>query len=137
VLLRLLTFALAPIPAIAIPPLLVLLFGMSTNALILVAFCAVVLPIATNLRAGRAPGRRTIVAAGLVFGVAGEEPGFFANNAGDFLPAPELLAGLLTIALFGMMVEAAFCLLERRTVVRWGMKGDEEYATSWPSTFGR
>jgi len=35
---------------------------------------------------------------------------------------PDLLAGLLTVALSGMLAEAAFGLLERRTVVRWGMK---------------
>jgi ABC-type nitrate/sulfonate/bicarbonate transport system permease component len=35
---------------------------------------------------------------------------------------PDLLAGLLTVALFGILAEAAFGLLERRTVVCWGMK---------------
>jgi ABC-type nitrate/sulfonate/bicarbonate transport system permease component len=35
---------------------------------------------------------------------------------------PELLAGLLNLALIGILVEAAFGLLERHTVVRWGMK---------------
>jgi NitT/TauT family transport system permease protein len=163
-LLGLLTFALGPIPAIAVLPLLVLPFDASTNSLILVALCAVVLPVADNLRAGIrnvnptivlvgrnlglrgwsmlsevllpaalpraifglragwASGWRTIIAAELVFGVAGRGPGFFTNDAGAFLPVPDLLAGLLTIALAGVLVEAAFGLLERKTVVRWGMK---------------
>jgi sulfonate transport system permease protein len=53
-------------------------------------------------------------------------PTFFTNDTGDFLLAPELLAGLLTIALAGVLVEATFRLLERRTVVRWGMKAGRE-----------
>src|SRR5215212_714178 len=53
-------------------------------------------------------------------------PTFFTNDAGDFLPAPELLAGLLTIAFAGILVEATFRLLERGTVVRWGMKVGRE-----------
>jgi hypothetical protein len=47
---------------------------------------------------------------------------FFTDDAGDFLPAPELLAGLPTVAFAGILVEATFRLLERGTVVRWGMK---------------
>ncbi len=163
-LLTLLAFALGPIPAIAVLPLLVLLFDAGTDALMLVAVCAVVLPIATNLRAGLrsvnptlllagqnlgmrgwsmlsevllpaalphaiyglrtgwAYGWRTVIAAWLVFGVAGEGSGFFTNDAGDFLPVPDLFASLLTVAFAGILAEAAFGLLERRTVVRWGMK---------------
>ena len=49
-------------------------------------------------------------------------PGLFTNAAGDFLPVRDLLAGLLTVALAGILAEGAFGLLERRTVVRWGMK---------------
>jgi hypothetical protein len=68
----------------------------------------------------------TIIAAGVVFGVSGGGPTFFTNDAGDFLPAPELLAGLLTIAFAGILVEATFRLLERGTVVRWGMRVGRE-----------
>src|SRR5215211_8926248 len=53
-------------------------------------------------------------------------PTFFTNDAGDFLPAPVLLAGLLTIAFAGILVEATFRLLERGTVARWGMKVGRE-----------
>ena len=94
-------------------------------------FSAVRLPAAlphaiSGLRAGWASGWRTIIAAGLVFGVAGRRPTFFTNDAGDFLPAPELLAGLLTITFAGILVEATFRLLERGIVVRWGMKVGRE-----------
>jgi NitT/TauT family transport system permease protein len=34
---------------------------------------------------------------------------------------PKLFAGLLNVALIGILVEAVFGLLERHTVVRWGM----------------
>jgi NitT/TauT family transport system permease protein len=76
----------------------------------------------SGLRAGGASGWRTVIAAGLVSGVAGGGPTFFTNDAGDFLQAPELLAGLITIGFAGILVEATFKLLERRTLVRWGMK---------------
>ena len=94
-------------------------------------FSAVLLPAAlphaiSGLRAGWASGWRTVIAAGLVFGVAGGGPTFFTNDAGDFLLAPELLAGLLAIAFAGVLVEATFRLLERGTVVRWGMKVGRE-----------
>jgi len=78
----------------------------------------------SGLRAGWAAGWRTVIAAGLVFGLAGKGSGFFTDAAGDFLPVPELFAGLLTVALAGILVEAAFQLLERTTVVRWGMKNN-------------
>lgn len=94
-------------------------------------FSAVLLPAAlphaiSGLRSGWASGWRTVIAAGLVFGVAGGGSTFFTNDAGILLPAAELLAGLLTIAFAGILVEATFRLLERRTVVRWGMKVGRE-----------
>ncbi|HET7479050.1 MAG TPA: ABC transporter permease [Rubrobacteraceae bacterium] len=78
----------------------------------------------TGLRTGWAFGWRTIVAAELVFGVAGKGGGlgFFINDARYFLRILEVFAGILTIALIGILVEAVFNRVERRTVVRWGMK---------------
>ena len=76
----------------------------------------------SGLRAGWAAGWRTVIAAGLIFGVAGKTPTLFTNDAGDFLPAPELLAGVRTVALDCILVEAAIRRLERTTVFRWGMK---------------
>jgi NitT/TauT family transport system permease protein len=163
-LLTLLTLTLYPVPAIALLPLLILLFDTSPTSLVVITVCSVTLPTAINLyaglksvnptiklvgqnlglrgwgmcsavllpaalphafsglRAGWASGWRTVIAAGLIFGVAGGGPTFFTNDAGDYLPAPELLAGLLTIAFAGVLVEATFHLLERGTIVRWGMK---------------
>ena len=78
----------------------------------------------SGLRTGWAFGWRTIVAAELVFGVAGKGGGlgFFINDARYFLRIPEVFAGILTIALIGILVEVLFNVMERRTVVRWGMK---------------
>ena len=64
---------------------------------------------------------RAVVAAGLVVCVVGGTPGFFTDGAGGLLGMPELFAGLLNVALIGILAEAAFVLLERHTVVRWGM----------------
>ena len=85
-------------------------------------FSAVLLPealphVVSGLRAGWDSGWRTVIAAGLTFGVAGGWPTFFTNDTGSFLPTPELLAGLLTIAFASILIEANFRLLERRTVV--------------------
>jgi NitT/TauT family transport system permease protein len=69
-------------------------------------------------------GWRTIIAAELVFGVAGSSGGLgnYINNARQYLLTPRVFAGLLTIAIIGVVFETAFGRLERRTIVRWGMK---------------
>jgi NitT/TauT family transport system permease protein len=77
-----------------------------------------------GLKTGWAFGWRTIIAAELVFGVAGGDGGlgFFINDARYFLRTPEIFAGLVTIALIGIGLDTLFSLLERKTVVKWGMK---------------
>lgn len=75
----------------------------------------------SGTRTGWASCWRSVVAASLVFGVMGA-PGFFTNEAGGLLDAPELFATLLNLALIGILAEAAFGLLERRTIIRWGTK---------------
>ena len=69
-------------------------------------------------------GWRTIIAAELVFGVAGENSGLgnFIDNARQYFLTPQLFAGLVTIALLGVVFETLFGAIERRTIVRWGMK---------------
>ncbi|RJK98308.1 ABC transporter permease [Vallicoccus soli] len=81
--------------------------------------------ILSGLRTGWAFGWRTIIAAELVFGVAGGGGGlgWFINDARYFLRTPEIFAGLVTIALIGIALDLLFALVERRTVVRWGMAG--------------
>jgi len=78
----------------------------------------------SGLKTGWAFGWRTIIAAELVFGVAGGEGGlgFFINDARYFLRTPDIFAGLVTIALIGIALDMVFALLERKTVIKWGMK---------------
>lgn len=78
----------------------------------------------SGLKTGWAFGWRTIIAAELVFGVAGGEGGlgFFINDARYFLRTPEIFAGLVTIALIGIALDLLFTLIERKTVIKWGMK---------------
>ena len=78
----------------------------------------------TGLKTAWAFGWRTVIAAELVFGVAGSKGGLgnYINNARLYLLTPRVFAGLVTIAILGVVFEALFTLLERRTVVRWGMK---------------
>lgn len=93
-------------------------WGMIRNVMLPAA-----LPYAiSGARTGWASCWRSVVAAGLVFAVMGENPGFFADEAGRLLDAPELCAGLLNLALIGILAEAAFGLLERRTIIRWGTR---------------
>ncbi len=80
--------------------------------------------IVTGLKSAWAFGWRTVVAAELIFGVAGSAGGlgWYINNARYFLQTADIFAGLVVISVLGIAVEALFGLLERRTVVRWGMK---------------
>jgi sulfonate transport system permease protein len=78
----------------------------------------------SGLKTAWAFGWRTIIAAELVFGVAGSSGGLgnYINNARQYFLTPRVFAGLLTIAIIGVVFETLFGQLERRTVIRWGMK---------------
>lgn len=78
----------------------------------------------SGLKTGWAFGWRTIIAAELVFGAAGGKGGlgFFINDARYFLRTPEIFAGLVTIALIGIALDLVFSFVEKKTVVKWGMK---------------
>jgi NitT/TauT family transport system permease protein len=78
----------------------------------------------TGVKTAWAFGWRTIIAAELVFGVAGSKGGLgtYINNAKLYLLIPQVFAGLVTIAILGVIFELLFSALERRTVVRWGMQ---------------
>lgn len=80
--------------------------------------------ILTGFKTAWAFGWRTIIAAELVFGVAGGTAGlgFYINNSKTFLDIDKMLAGLVVIALVGVAIEIVFGLIERQTVLRWGMK---------------
>jgi NitT/TauT family transport system permease protein len=99
--------------------------GLSSRRLITDVLAPAALPYAiSGLKTAWAFGWRTIIAAELVFGVAGADGGLgtYVNNAKLFLNIPPIFAGLVTIAILGLLFETLFGLLERRTVVRWGMK---------------
>lgn len=82
----------------------------------------------SGLKTGWAFGWRTIIAAELVFGVAGSGGGlgFFISDARYFLRVADMFAGLLTISLIGIAFETLFSQIEKRTVIRWGMKEESE-----------
>jgi sulfonate transport system permease protein len=99
--------------------------GLSRIRVISDVLAPAALPYAiSGLKTAWAFGWRTIIASELFFGVAGEKGGLgnYINNARNYLLTDELLAGLLTIALLGIVFETLFGVVERRTVVRWGMK---------------
>ncbi|MBC5811334.1 MAG: ABC transporter permease [Candidatus Eremiobacteraeota bacterium] len=80
--------------------------------------------IITGMKASWAFGWRTVVAAELVFGVAGSAGGlgWYINDARYQLRTPNIFAGLVVISVLGILVESVFGIVERNTVVRWGMK---------------
>jgi NitT/TauT family transport system permease protein len=99
--------------------------GLSSRRLITDVLAPAALPYAiSGLKTAWAFGWRTIIAAELIFGVAGADGGLgtYINNAKLFLQIPQVFAGLVTIAILGMAFELLFGVLERRTIVRWGMK---------------
>lgn len=89
-----------------------------------VLFPAALPHIISGVKTAWAFGWRTIVAAELVFGVAGGKGGlgYFINESRYYLQIPNVFAGLVTIAIIGLLIDLVFSLIERHTVVRWGMK---------------
>lgn len=77
----------------------------------------------TGIRIAWAFAWRTVVAAELVFGVAGGTGGlgFYINQSRYFLQTDSVFAGLVVISALGLLIEMVFGLIERRTVERWGM----------------
>ena len=99
--------------------------GLNPLRLITDVLAPAALPYAiAGLKTAWAFGWRTMIAAELIFGVAGAKGGlgFFINDARLFLHPDDILAGLVTIATLGVVFDFLFTLVERRTVERWGMK---------------
>jgi NitT/TauT family transport system permease protein len=94
------------------------------NMVVRVLLPAALPNILTGFKTAWAFGWRTIIAAELVFGVAGGKAGlgFYINNSKTFLDIDKMFAGLVVIALIGVLIEIVFGLIERETVLRWGMK---------------
>ena len=81
--------------------------------------------ILTGLKVGWAFCWRTLIAAELVFGVSSGSGGlgWFIFERKNQLLIPDVFAGLLTVIVFGLIVEnLIFGTIERRTVRRWGMQ---------------
>jgi len=80
--------------------------------------------ILSGLKIGWAFAWRTIIAAEMVFGVAGSQGGlgwYIYQNRFE-MNTDLVFAGLVTVILIGLLVEhLGFKWLERRTVLRWGM----------------
>jgi NitT/TauT family transport system permease protein len=81
--------------------------------------------ILTGMKIGWAFAWRTMIAAELVFGTSSGSGGLgwyiFQNK--NSLEIPNVFAGLLTVILFGLLVEnGVFRAAERYTVNRWGMQ---------------
>jgi NitT/TauT family transport system permease protein len=79
----------------------------------------------TGLKIGWAFGWRSLIAAELVYGVSSGSGGigWFIYENKNQLETASVFAGLFTIILIGLAVEnMVFASIERRTVLRWGMR---------------
>ena len=82
--------------------------------------------ILAGLKIGWAFAWRTLIAAELVFGVSAGQGGlgWFIFESKNELEIPSVFAGLLSIILIGLAVEnIIFRVIERHTVMKWGMHG--------------
>jgi len=82
--------------------------------------------ILTGLKIGWAFAWRTLIASEMLFGVSSGKGGlgWYINDRKGNLFTADVFAGLLTVILFGLVVEnLIFKTVEKRTVRRWGMEG--------------
>ena len=80
--------------------------------------------ILTGMKIGWAFAWRTLIAAELVFGASSGSGGlgWFIFQNKNMLDIPNVFAGLLTVIIFGLLVEnLIFKVVEKRTIHRWGM----------------
>jgi NitT/TauT family transport system permease protein len=81
--------------------------------------------ILAGMKMGWAFAWRTLIAAELVFGVSSGTGGlgWYIFERRNQLLIPDVFAGLLTVIVFGLIVEyVIFQSVERRTIRRWGMQ---------------
>jgi NitT/TauT family transport system permease protein len=100
-------------------------FGLSGWRLVVGILLPAAFPyILSGIKIGWAFAWRTIIAAEMVFGVAGSQGGlgwFIYQNRFE-MNTDLVFAGLLTVILIGLLVENLFFRwLEKKTVLRWGM----------------
>lgn len=101
-------------------------YGLSPMAYVLRILIPGAFPsILTGLKIGWAFAWRTLIAAELVFGASSGQGGlgWYIFQHKNMLDVPNVFAGLLTVILFGLLVEnLIFNTIEKKTVVRWGMQ---------------
>ena len=101
-------------------------YGLSALKYVLLILIPGALPsILTGMKIGWAFAWRTLIAAELVFGASSGQGGlgWFIFQNKNMLDIPNVFAGLLTVIVFGLLVEnLIFKTLERKTIVRWGMQ---------------
>ena len=101
-------------------------YGLSALKYVLLILIPGALPsILTGMKIGWAFAWRTLIAAELVFGASSGQGGlgWFIFQNKNMLEIPNVFAGLLTVIVFGLLVEnLIFKILERKTIVRWGMQ---------------
>jgi NitT/TauT family transport system permease protein len=111
-----------------VPPTLRLVgrnYGLSRLRLTILILIPAALPsILTGFRVGWAFAWRTLIAAELVFGVATGTGGlgWYIFQARNAFALPDVFAGLITVAMIGLVVESlVFRTVESLTARRWGM----------------
>jgi NitT/TauT family transport system permease protein len=101
-------------------------YGLSKTGYIVRILLPAAFPsILTGLKVGWAFAWRTLIAAELVFGVSSGSGGlgWYIFEQKNQLLIPNVFAGLLTVILFGLIVEnLIFKAIENATVRRWGMQ---------------
>lgn len=101
-------------------------YGLSSLRLVVKILIPAALPsILAGLKIGWAFAWRTLIAAELVFGASGGDGGlgWYIFQHKNQLDIPSVFAGLLTVIIFGLIVEnVVFRAVERSTVQRWGMQ---------------
>jgi NitT/TauT family transport system permease protein len=100
-------------------------YGLGRLRLMLTIMVPAALPaILGGLRIAWAFAWRTLIAAELLFGInAGSGGlGWYIYLEKNQLETANVFAGLLTVVIIGLAMEAVFRLVETRTIERWGMR---------------
>lgn len=100
-------------------------YGLKGPAYVALILVPAALPsLLSGLKIAWAFAWRTLIAAELVFGVSSGAGGlgwFIYRNRNELL-TDRVFAGLVTVILIGLLVEALFRVVERRTIQRWGLQ---------------
>ncbi|MFG1298570.1 ABC transporter permease [Xanthobacter sp. V3C-3] len=100
-------------------------YGLKGPAYVALILVPAALPsLLSGLRIAWAFAWRTLIAAELVFGVSSRSGGlgWFVYRSRNELLTDRVFAGLVTVILIGLAVEALFRAVEQRTVRRWGLQ---------------